>query len=252
MLAYGARVIRVDGSYDEAFELCLTCCERFGWYNRSTALNPYTTEGKKTAALEIARSLSPDTPDAVVVPTGDGVILSGMAKGFADLVRAGLMERAPRMIAVQPEGSSAIVRALRRDEAEIEPMPGAASVADSLTVQVPRNALMCLHRVRSSGGGGVAVSDAAIIEAIPDLARHSGVFAEPAAAAALAGLRQALADGLVHHDERIVLMVTGTGLKDVEAAARTLELPAPVTPRPEAVEAALEDLDGLRRAPLES
>jgi len=235
MLAYGARVFRVDGSYDDAFELCLAACDELGWYNRNTALNPFTIEGKKTAALEIAADLAPERPDAVIVPTGDGVIISGVAKGFADLERAGLIDRRTRLIAVQPEGSAAIVHALRSGADAITPVTDAASVADSLVVQAPRNALMCLRQVRESGGGGVAVPDAAIVDAIARLARLTGVFAEPAAAAALAGLDAALADGLVGRDERVVLLVTGTGLKDVPAASRAVERPAPIPPRLEAV-----------------
>ncbi|MCP3959192.1 MAG: threonine synthase [bacterium] len=235
MLAYGARVFRIDGSYDDAFELCLESCDELGWYNRNTALNPFTIEGKKTAGLEIAAELAPEVPDAVLVTVGDGVILAGVAKGFADLERAGLIPRAPRLIAVQPEGSAAIASALRRGAPAITPVMDAASVADSLVVQTPRNALLCLRRVRESGGGGVAVSDDAIVEAIGRLARSAGVFAEPAAAAALAGLDVALEEGLVARDERVVLLITGTGLKDVPAARRAITWPEPIPPRLDAV-----------------
>jgi threonine synthase len=110
--AYGGQVIRVAGSYDQAFDLCCAACDRFGWYNRNTALNPFTVEGKKTAALEIVRQLAGNRPDVVVVPSGDGVIISGVAKGFADLVEAGLLARSPRLLAVQPAGSNALVAAL--------------------------------------------------------------------------------------------------------------------------------------------
>ncbi len=183
--------------------------------------------------------MAPETPDVVIVPTGDGVILAGAAKGFADLARAGLIERPPRLIAAQPAGSSAIVQALEEGADTITPVPDAASVADSLVVQAPRNALLCLKRIRESGGGGVAVSDEAILAAIPELARHTGVFAEPAAAAALAGLHAALAERLLDADERIVLLVTGTGLKDVPAALSAVERPASIRPTLDAVAARL-------------
>jgi len=117
--AYGARLVPIDGSYDDAFELSLAACERFGWYNRNTAFNPFTIEGKKTAALEIAAALAPEQPDVVLVPTGDGVIVAGVAKGFADLVQGGLIARAPRLVAVQPEGSAALARALRDGAADL-------------------------------------------------------------------------------------------------------------------------------------
>ena len=239
MATYGATLVPVAGTYDHAFELSLEACARFGWYNRNTALNPFTVGGKKTAALEIARDLAPEAPDAVVVPTGDGVIVSGIAKGFADLVRCGLLPRLPRLVAVQPERSGAIARALRSRAAEITPEPGAGSVADSLTVAAPRNAVMALSDVRASGGCGVLVPEEAILDAIPRLARLAAVFAEPAAAAALAGLEAALAEGLVSRDERVVLLVTGTGLKDVPSAARRVRVPDPVPPALEAVAAFL-------------
>ncbi len=231
MASYGAVLVPVAGSYDEAFELTLDACRHFGWYNRSTALNPFTIEGKKTAALEIAADLAPEAADVVVVPTGDGVILAGLAKGFADLVRGGLLTRAPRLLAVQPEGSGALVRALAAGAEDVTAEPGAASIADSLVVAAPRNARLCLHEVRVSGGAGVLVSDATILAAQGRLARLTGVFAEPAAAAALAGLEAARECGLVGAEERVVLMITGSGLKDPAAAARGLVLPEPVPPR---------------------
>lgn len=239
MASYGARLVPVAGTYDQAFELSLEACERFGWYNRNTALNPFTVEGKKTASLEIARDLGADSPDAVVVPTGDGVIIAGVAKGFADLVRCGLLPRAPRLVAVQPGRSGAIARALRSGAAEITLEPDAGSVADSLTVAAPRNAVMALADVRASGGCGVLVSEERILDAIPRLAAATGVFAEPAGAVALAGLEQALAEGLVSREERVVLLVTGTGLKDVPAAARRVRVPEPVAPEIGAVTAFL-------------
>lgn len=233
--AFGARVVPVDGSYDDAYELCVAACEAFSWYDRSTARNPFTIEGKKTAALEIARDLTPEAPDVVVVPTGDGVIVAGVAKGFADLVAGGLLRRAPRLIAVQPEGSGAIVRALRARAERVATWPGAASVADSLVVATPRNGPLALRAVRDSGGAGVLVSDDAILDAQALLARSAGVFAEPAGAAALAGLLAARDEGLAAADERIVLLVTGTGLKDVAAAARRAVVPAAVAPSLDAV-----------------
>ncbi len=237
---YGARVVAVAGSYDDAFDLSIAACEKFGWYNRNTAFNPFTIEGKKTAALEIAADLKPEAPDVVLVPTGDGVIISGVAKGFADLVHGGLLHRRPRLIAVQPTGSPAIARALRSGALAFSPVTDAASVADSLVVNAPHNAIMALKDVRASGGAGVLVSDDEILDAMGHLARTTGVFAEPAAAAALAGLLVALEEGLVARDERAVLLVTGTGLKDIPAAMRRASIPKPVPPDLEAVERLLE------------
>lgn len=223
--AYGGLIVPVDGSYDDAFELSLALTERFGFYCRNTAFNPFTIEGKKTAALEIAAGLGADEPDVVVVPTGDGVIIAGIAKGFADLIRSGLIRKAPRLLAVQPAGSAALATALRAGADSVVPISKATSVADSLVVAAPRNAIMALADVRASGGNGVIVSDDAIVEAIGRLARATGIFAEPAAAAALAGLLVAVDEGLVARDERIVLLVTGSGLKDPGPAARVSKIP---------------------------
>lgn len=234
MAAYGATVVPVHGSYDDAYELALTAAERFGWVCRNTAFNPYTVEGKKTLALEVAADLAPDAPDVVLVPAGDGVIAAGVAKGFADLAAAGLIPGPPRLVLVQPEGSAALVRALEAGAETATPV-AASSVADSLVVDVPRNARLCLAEVRRSGGGGVTARDPEIVAAIARLARLTGVFAEPAAAVVLPGLEAALARGLVDRGERVVLLVTGTGLKDVPAAARGLHLPDPVDPTPDAV-----------------
>ena len=239
MLAYGAEVVRINGTYDEAFELCMQACQRFGWYNRNTALNPFTIEGKKTAALEIAASMAPESPDAVVVPVGDGVILAGLAKGFADLHKGGLIAKLPRLIAVQPEGSAAIVTALNTDQRDVQTVVNATSVADSLVVETPRNARLCLRQIRASGGGAIAVGDHDIVAAIAELAATTGIFAEPAAAASLAGLRTSLKEGLVDATERIVLLVTGNGLKDVPTAAHSVSIGTPVEPT---VEAAINSL----------
>ncbi len=235
MMAYGPTLVPVDGSYDDAFELCQQACRELGWYNRNTAFNPFTIEGKKTLGLEIAQQLLPDRPDVVVVPSGDGVILAGVAKAFSDLVAWGMLEQAPRLLMVQPEGACALVDALTRGADDVTAVPGAASVADSLVVEAPRNARLALRRVRESGGAGVVVSDHAILEALGALARLTGVFAEPAAAASLAGLEVALERGLVDRDERIVLLVTGSGLKDREAAQKVVELPAPIEPNMDAL-----------------
>jgi threonine synthase len=240
MQGYGAIVVPINGTYDQAFELCSKACDEFGWYNRSTALNPFTIEGKKTASLEIAAALAPEAPDAVLVPTGDGVILAGLAKGFRDLETAGLITRRPRLVAVQPEGSSAIVQALRSGADRAMTFPGAASVADSLTVEMPRNSIGCLSEIRASAGSGVTVSEDAITAAISRLAGATGVFAEPAGAAALAGLMVALEEKLVNRKERVVLMITGNGLKDIDAAAKTLPALAPVEPNLVAVERLVE------------
>ncbi len=233
MLCYGAEVVPVDGTYDQAFELSLEATRRFGWYNRNTAFNPFTVEGKKTSAFEIVLALG-KVPDAVVVPVGDGVIISGVAKGFRDMIAAGAIDRMPRLIAVQAEGSASIARAVRSG-ADLEPTIDAHTVADSICVSAPRAGLLAVREIRASGGAGVIVSDEAILEAIGELARHAAVFAEPAGAAAHAGLLAALQQGLVTPKDDVVLLVTGHGLKDIASASKGVKIPSAIRPDAEAL-----------------
>lgn len=223
LLIYGAVVFLVQGTYDEAFDLCVQASEKYGWYCRNTGINPYTTEGKKTAAFEIAEQLGWVVPDVVVVGVGDGSIIGGQFKGYADLVAAGWTEKMPRLIGVQAEGSSNLTRAWRKgqDPATMSPGPS-ETIADSISASLPRDRVKAIRAVRESGGVYVSVPDEKILAAIPELARMSGVFAEPAAAATLAGLHQAQLEGAIGPTDRVVLMVTGSGLKDIHSARKSL------------------------------
>ena len=225
---YGATVVIVEGTYDEAYDLCIEASRRFGWYQRSTGYNPFTREGKKTAALEIAEQLNWDVPDKVFVAVGDGNIISGLWKGFNDLHRIGFIDRLPQMIGVQSDTASAIVDAANGD-GNVREAP-ANTIADSINVGKPRDATMAVRAIRESGGSGVKVSDEEIVAAIPALARETGVFAEPAAAAAYAGFVRACESGAIKSDERVLLMLTGNGLKDVDAARRSVKEPLRVEP----------------------
>ncbi len=215
LLMCGATVFAVQGSYDDAFDLCIEACNTFGWYNRNTGYNPYLVEGKKTVGLEIAEQLQWQVPDSVLVPTGDGCIISGVYRGFEDFYRLGMIDRIPRMIAVQAEGSPAIVRALEGDGI-VRPYP-AQTVADGISVSLPRNGAMAVKVIRESGGFGITVSDQEILAAEKELAKLTGVFAEPSGAASYAGLARLLRDGRIERDERTVLLVTGSGLKSIDA-----------------------------------
>ena len=229
-LIYGARVFLVDGTYDDAFELTLQVSREFGWYNRNTAYNPFMSEGKKTAAYEICEQLGWQVPDVVFVPVGDGCILGGIYKGFRDLLALGWIDRLPRLIGVQAEGSASLVTAFEQGLSwdRIRPVH-AETVADSICASLPRDRAKALAAVRETGGGLLAVSDEAILGAIPMLARKTGVFCEPAAAAPYAGLAEAVDRGWIDPDERVVLLLTGSGLKDVASAMRTVPQP-PVIP----------------------
>ena len=233
LLVHGSTVLLVDGTYDQAFELCLEAARFFTWYNRNTAYNPYMTEGKKTAAYEVCEQLTGllgpgrralHTPDVILVPVGDGCIIGGAHKGLCDLKELGWIERIPRLIGVQATGSSPLVDAWERglEGWEMEPV-AAHSVADSIVAGLPRDRIKALRAVRETGGAFLSVEDEEILAAIPALARGCGVFAEPAAAAAYAGLRRAVGQGLVDREERVVVLCTGSGLKDVASARRAVK-----------------------------
>ena len=218
LLLFGARVFVVEGDYDETYELCESAIAAQGWYNRNAAVNPYLVEGKKTAAFEIAEDLDFEPPDVCVVAVGDGCIVSSLYKGFAQFRALGLTSRLPRLVGVQAAGADTLVRAF---ESGTPPVPlRATSYADSINVGKPRNALKALDAVRRSHGAFVRVDDEAIRDAQRLLARHAGIFGEPAGVASVAGVLEARRRGLVDRGERIVALVTGNGLKDVDGARR--------------------------------
>ncbi len=239
-LIYGARVMLVDGTYDDAFELTLKVAREFGWYNRNTAYNPYMTEGKKTAALEICEQLGWEAPDRIFVPVGDGCIIGGIHKGLKDLMALGWIDHMPKIMGVQAAGSDPLVRAWEEGLQGWEMKPVEAhSVADSIVAGLPRDRNKALAAVRETGGAYLRVSDEEILAAIPKVARNTGVFVEPAAAAAYAGLEKAVAEGMVDPDERVVVLLTGSGLKDIASAMKTVPEPPVVAPTLEAVKAVM-------------
>jgi len=221
LLIFGARVIQVKGNYDQAFDLCMQAAEKWGWYNRSTAINPYLGEGKKTAALEICEQLNWEVPDYVFVSVGDGCIIQGMWKGFKEFLEIGLIDRLPRMVGVQAAGSAPLVHAWEQNADEATPITP-HTVADSISVGVPRDQIKALKAVRESGGQFLAVSDEEILAAISDLATHFGVLAEPAGAAAFAGLKKLAEQGQIAADQSALAMVTGNGLKDIEGVMKAV------------------------------
>ena len=245
LLIFGADVLAIRGSYSEAFSLCVEASDRFGWYNRNTGYNPYTVEGKKTVALEIAEQLGWEPPDTVIVATGDGCILSGVWKGFTDLHRLGWISRLPRLVAAQAEGSQAIKQAFDGDGI-IRPVVE-DTLADSISVALPRNGVMAVQDLKASGGSAVSVSDQEILEAIPLLGRTAGLFAEPAAAAAVAALVKLVERGDVSSTERVVVLSTGHGLKDVDAALQATAQPGSLECSIVAVTERVQTLGATRR-----
>ena len=240
LLVYGATVLLVDGTYDDAFELCLAATEKFGWYCRNTGYNPYMAEGKKTVTFELyaqltqqrAAGLPPITH--LFVSVGDGCIISGVYKGLRDLVATGFLAEMPKIIGVQAEGSAFLYDAWMNDEDVLTKLPVAANtVADSISAGLPRDRIKAITAVRQTNGAFLTVTDAQILAAIPALAQGSGVFAEPASAATYAGFLKAAQTGLIGPDARVALILTGNGLKDVQSAMKSVgnavTIPAEIT-----------------------
>lgn len=240
LLIYGANVLLVEGTYDQAYYLCNDAVRRWGWYNRNCAVNPYLIEGKKTAGLEIAEQLDWQVPDWVVMSVGDGCSIAGVWKAFVELARLGLIDRIPRFLGVQAEGASPIAAAFRSGGPMVSVQP--ATLADSIAVGEPRNTTKALRAVCSSEGAMVEVSDADILAALQLLATHSGVFAEPAGSAALAGLIKGMAGGLITPDDRVTVVATGHGLKDIRSAQRVAPGPQRVQPELDAVAGVVDHL----------
>ena len=225
LLIYGAQVLLVDGNYDQAFDLSIEASKEFGWYNRNTGFNPFTAEGKKTAAFEIWEQIMINLPGnartpVIFISVGDGNIISGIHKGFKDLLALGWIDQIPRLIGVQAEGSAAIANAFRTGSSEVIPVE-AHTIADSISVDFPRDGLRALKAVRQTDGTYITVSDDAILKAIVSLGKV-GIFAEPAGATAYAGLVKACQGGIVHPDDPIIVLNTGSGLKDIKASQKAL------------------------------
>lgn len=242
LLVYGARVLLVDGSYDQAVELSRQAASEFGWYCRNTGYNPLTTEGKKTAAYEIWEQVLntkiPQRPLSIFVPVGDGNIIAGIHKGFKDLLALGWIEAMPRLFGVQAEGSAAIANAF---DANIESITAvkANTMADSISVDLPSDGLRALRAATQTSGAYLKVSDATILAAIAELGRY-GIFSEPAAAAAFAGLRKALESGLIGAGDPVLVLNTGSGLKDVSAARKAVGEAKVIEPTLAALKRAIE------------
>ncbi|MEM7335151.1 MAG: threonine synthase [Chloroflexota bacterium] len=224
LLTLGSTVMLVDGSYDDAFELCLEAADAYGWYNRNTGFNPYMTEGKKTVSFEIAEQLNWQLPDFLFVSVGDGCIIGGVHKGFKDLLALGWIDQIPKLVGVQADGSNFLAEAWSNGEDVLYKAPiSANTVADSISAGLPRDRLKALAAVNNTDGAYITVTDDEILNAIPRLAQGCGVFAEPAGAAAYAGLLKAVEMKMIGADDTVVVVNTGNGLKDIQAAMKGVE-----------------------------
>ncbi len=252
LLIFGAKVILVDGTYDDAFDLSIKAAEEFGWYCRNTGYNPFTAEGKKTAAFEVwawwqdahrefHKQVGEEIehkPLTLFVSVGDGNIISGIHKGFKDLVELGWLSRTPRIIGVQAEGSAAVANAFHGDTETITPV-SAKTIANSISVDLPRDGVRALRAAKETEGTYITVSDDEILKAIAELGQV-GIFAEPAGAAAYAGLVKGAGSRVVGAEDPILVLNTGSGLKDIRAAMQAVG-PAPIIePTLEAVKRILQ------------
>ena len=228
LMTFGATVISVQGSYEDTFELSKAAIDRWGWYNRNAAINPYLSEGKKTVALEILEQLDWQVPDYIAISVGDGCTIAGLWKGLKDLYAIGFIDRLPRLISAQAEGCCPLNRAIETGE-PWHPMEE-NTLADSIAVGVPRNADKALMAIRESNGIVVNVSDEEILAAQGLLGRTCGVFGEPAGVTGTAGVKKLCEQGVIGKDDTVVSVVTGNGLKDVanaiKAAGEPISIPS--------------------------
>jgi len=237
---FGAEVLRVQSDYDTAWDLCAEVAKDRPWFNRNCALNPYLVEGKKTVGLELAEQLGSKMPQWVVASVGDGCSIAGLVRGLEEACVAGLIDHVPRVLGVQAQGAAPLVAAARQGIAPS--MSNAQTIADSLCVGVPRNPDKALQAVARTQGAWVAVSDAAILEALPATASLTGIFGEPAAVTAAAGVRVAVEEGIIRADEGVSIISSGNGLKDPATALKSVTGPVDVAADPESVVAALAQL----------
>ncbi|MDK2972177.1 MAG: threonine synthase [Candidatus Sumerlaeota bacterium] len=228
LLAYGARVFKVQGSYDQAWRLCMKACDAFGWYNRNCAINPYLVEGKKTGGLEIAEQCVSDPPDWVSASVGDGCSIAGIWKGLRQMNEVGFTNGRPKMLGVQAVGVAPIAKAF--NGAPFKPGADGVTYADSIDCPVPRNWRKALNAVRESNGIYVTPNDEEIRAAVRETGRLTGCFAEPAAAAAIAGIATARRNGILGPKDSVVAVISGNGLKDIAGARSAIGEPNVVPP----------------------
>ncbi len=223
---YGGKIIPIDGTYDDAFELSIEASRKFGWYNRNTGYNPFTVEGKKSVAIELYfqfKEVGKEIPHNIFVATGDGVIISGLYKGLEDLLKMELINEMPNVIMVQSEGSRNLVQNIGKDEFTLTP---STTIADSISVDIPRNFYMAEEFILKYQGDTILVNDREILDASLELGKNYGLFAEPAAVTAYAGMKKWKNIGV--NDREILILLTGSGLKDIFSIEKEINMPKPI------------------------
>ncbi len=237
LLIFGATVLKVQGTYENAFDLCREGCEQFGWYNRNSGTNPFLVEGKKTAGLEIAEQCATSMPDWVVVSVGDGCTIGGIGKGLQEIKTLGLIDRVPRLLGVQAEGARPIVDAFLSGKALVP--TDTNTIADSIAVGTPRNWRRALQQIEQTNGEMIAVTDEQILEAMRLTARQAGVFGEPAGITGMAGVQLAVKRKIIKASESVLVVITGNGLKDIQSAKRAAGEALSIEPTLDALAAGL-------------
>ncbi|MFH1693705.1 MAG: threonine synthase [Bacillota bacterium] len=246
LLIYGSKVISVDGDYKDAFQLSKVAIEHYDWYNRNAAINPHLVEGKKTVALEIAEQLDFKPTDWVCVSVGDGCTIAGVYKGFYDLLQLGLITKIPKLLGVQSTGCSPFVDAVQNHKPLKETEEN--TIADSISVGIPRNPVKALRAVERSHGAWIAVTDEHILKSMKKLGSKEGIFGEPAGVTALAGVEKAIKEGIIKSDETVTVIMTGNGLKDPHNAQKAVKPPILLKPKLEDLQQYLKEKGEIRHA----
>ena len=236
---YGATLIKVDGDYKAAFQLSKAAIDKYGWYNRNAAINPFMVEGKKTVSMEIAEQLNFEPTDWVAVSVGDGCTVGGVYKGFMEFKKLGLIREIPRILGVQSTGCCPFVNSSETGEPLKEADEN--TLADSIAVGIPRNPIKALNAIKLSKGAWVAVPDEEIVKAMGLLGRTEGIFGEPAGVAAIAGIKKAVELGIIKPNETVTTIVTGNGLKDPVNGQKAVSMPEPMAPSLEELDKFLKD-----------
>ena len=223
----GATLVPVKGTYDDAFDLSVKASKEFGWYYRNTAFNPLTIEGKKTVAFELFEQMDYNFPDSIFVPVGDGVIISGVYKGFEDLMKLGIVTQIPKIIAIQSEGSNNLIRNINSSDFQVIE---SNTLADSISVDIPRNFYMARDFINKYGGEILTISDDEILAASVNLSKETGLFAEPAAVASYAGFLHYFDNKRIEKESKNVVLLTGSGLKDLKSVNEVIKMPDSINP----------------------
>ncbi len=227
IVMYGAKIIPVKGTYDDAFDLSIKASKEFGWYNRNTAYNPLTIEGKKTVSYELYEQLNFTVPDRIFVPVGDGVIISGVYKGFEDLLKLNIIDKMPCIVGVQSAGSDNLIRNIGKNDFAIKK---SNTLADSISVDIPRNFYMAQDFIQKYNGETLTIEDKDILKASSALAKNTGLFAEPAAATAFAGFLAYFERKIIKNNSKNVILLTGSGLKDINSVKDLIDIPKSIHP----------------------